>query len=229
MSEHRTVLVVAAHTDDEALGCGATIRRHADRGDSIAAIHLTDGVGSRSADATDADAVDVRHDAALGSARILGFDWVAGGDFPDNALDTVPLLEVCKFIESAKRDVDPDLVYVHHGGDLNVDHRIAFQATLTAFRPQPGERCREIRTFEVASSTEWSDPDIGPRFDPQIFVDASETWLEKRRALEVYDEEMRAYPHSRSIEALDALSRWRGAQVGLERAEAFGLVRRIER
>jgi LmbE family N-acetylglucosaminyl deacetylase len=154
---------------------------------------------------------------------------VAHGNFPDNATDSVPLLDIVKFIESAKEEVAPNLVYTHHGGDLNVDHRIAFQATLTAFRPQPGEQVSEIRTFEVVSSTEWSHQNIGESFDPNLFVDASEHWKAKVAALNEYKTEMRDYPHVRSHDAVEALATRRGTQVGLPKAEAFEAVRRIIR
>ncbi len=221
------VLVVGAHPDDETLGCGATIRRHVDAGDAVFAVHLTDGVGAR-ADG-DAPASAARLAAANCAADLLGFEWVARGDFPDNALDSLPLLELVRFVEEAKARVQPTLVYTHCGSDLNVDHRLAFQATLTAFRPRVQERCLELRTFEVASATEWGDPSLGPAFQPDLFVDATATWKVKIQALKAYSDELRPSPNSRSLEALDALSSWRGAQVGLVRAEAFRVVHRVVR
>jgi LmbE family N-acetylglucosaminyl deacetylase len=100
---------------------------------------------------------------------------------------------------------------------------------MTAFRPQPNESCREIRTFEVPSSTEWSHASLGADFRPNLFIDVSDTWNAKRGALKAYRMEMRPFPHARSYEALDALSTWRGAQVGLPRAEAFEIIRRVLR
>ncbi len=228
MNHTRRILVVVAHSDDEALGCGATLRRHADQGDQVFCVSLTDGVGSRQ-DAQAHEEAAARRQSAAESAKLLGFQWVATGSFPDNALDSVPLLDIARFVESAKAMVGPSIVYTHHGGDLNVDHRAAFQAVLTAFRPQPGESCQEIRTFEVASSSEWSHASVGSLFVPQLFVDVAATWEQKMAALNAYDQEMRPFPHARSRQALDALSTWRGAQVGLARAEAFELVRRILR
>jgi LmbE family N-acetylglucosaminyl deacetylase len=222
------VLVVSAHADDEALGCGATLRRHADAAAEVFCISLTNGVGARRHPRAIKSAQE-RQSAAEQSAGLLGFTWIASGDFPDNALDSVPLLDVARFVEAAKTQVTPDIVYTHHGGDLNVDHRVAFSAVLTAFRPQPNESCQEIRTFEVPSSTEWSHASLGATFRPNLFVDASHTWDAKRRALKAYEKEMRPFPHARSYEALDALSTWRGAQVGLPRAEAFEIVRRVLR
>lgn len=221
------ILIVAAHTDDEVLGCGGAICRHIEKGDSVYAVHLTDGVGSRMQ--VSDEIKRRRSEAAERAADILKFKWVAGGAFPDNACDAIPLLEIVQFVEDVKHEVRPDFVYTHHGGDLNVDHRIAFQATLTAFRPQPQETVREIRSFEVASSTEWNDASSGADFAPNLFVDISGVWEQKKRALKAYNEEMRPFPHSRSIEALEALSKWRGSQVGVEHAEAFRIIRRLER
>lgn len=221
-----SVLVVAAHPDDEALGCGGALRRHAAAGHPVRAVHLTDGVGSR----RDASPDDVRRRrrASERAASVLGFEWLARGDFPDNALDSVPLLEIVRFVEDAVRRARPTVVYTHHGGDLNVDHRLAFRATLTALRPAPDAPRPEIRAFEVPSSTEWSHPAVGPAFTPSLFLDVSAHWDRKREALECYREELRAPPHPRSPEGVDALARWRGAQAGLERAEAFDVVRRVE-
>jgi LmbE family N-acetylglucosaminyl deacetylase len=222
------VLVVAAHPDDEALGCGAVLRRHVEAGAEVFCVSLTNGVGSR-ADAHGREEVAQRGQAAAESARILGFRWLAQGDLPDNALDTVPLLDVARLVEVAKAEARPDIVYTHHGGDLNVDHRVAFAATLTAFRPQPRETYSEIRTFEVPSSTDWSHAAVGPDFHPTLFIDAVTTWPAKQAALAAYATEMRPFPHARSSQAIEALSTWRGAQVGLARAEAFEVIRRIVR
>ncbi|MCS3634886.1 LmbE family N-acetylglucosaminyl deacetylase [Salinibacter ruber] len=221
-----SILAVVAHPDDETLGCGATLCRHKESGDKIYVLSLTDGVGARGATS---DSAAKRREAAERAAGVLGFEWVAHGDFPDNALDSVPLLEIVQFIESVKEDFAPDLIYTHHGGDLNIDHRIVFQAVLTAFRPKPREQATELRTFEVASSTEWSDSSIGGQFTPDLFVDVSEHWDAKLAALNEYDTEIRNYPHSRSMKALRTLSKRRGAQVGLPKAEAFETVRRIVR
>src|SRR5690554_119177 len=141
----RRILVVAAHTDDETLGCGASIRRHVAEGDEVFALHLTNGIGARSKHSP-LDLVK-REEAANKAADLLGFEWIAKGQFPDNALDSVPLIEVIQFIEEAKQRVSSTHLYAHHGADLNVDHRVAFQAMLTACRPQPGDTVREIRTF----------------------------------------------------------------------------------
>ena len=221
------VLVVAAHPDDEALGAGATLARHTLSGGAVHILFLTDGVAARCS--VDAKARDARRAAATAAAEILGAKPPRYFDGPDNQLDTLPLLTIAKAVEKAIAEVNPAIIYTHHGADLNVDHRVAHQAVLTAARPMPGMPVRAIYAFEVPSSTEWSSPAIGEPFHPTRFVDATRTLDRKTAALAAYKEEMRPFPHPRSIEAVQALMRWRGATVGCETAEAFEVIRDIVR
>lgn len=221
-----SVLVVAAHADDEALGCGGTIARHAAQGDEVHVVFMTDGVGSRrgadiEAEAAQRNAARDRALAILGVRSMRAFAW------PDNEMDQVPLLEIVKPLEARIAELRPRIVYTHHGGDLNVDHRITQQAVLTACRPLPGSPVAEIHAFEVLSSTEWSLP--GQPFVPQVFVDITATWAAKRAALEAYADEMRAAPHARSIAAAEAQATLRGHAVGVAKAEAFQLLRQLRR
>lgn len=216
------VLVIAAHPDDEALGCGGTIARHAAAGDSVDVAFFTDGVGSRA----DGDAALRNHHAGKAS-EILGFRRMDFGLFADQQMDAVPLLNVVETLRAAVFTCRPDIVYTHHGGDLNLDHRIVHQATLTALRPMPGFPVSAIYAYEVPSSTEWAS-DTLPAFRPNHFVDVSGFMDQKLAALQAYEEEMRPFPHPRSIEAVKALAAWRGASVGLHAAEAFMTVRSIQ-
>ena len=120
------------------------------------------------------------------------------------------------------------MVYTHSGSDLNIDHRVVANAVLTAFRPQPNEHCRELRLFEVASATDYGNAAITGSFSPNLFIDITNEWSEKAESLKAYSIEMRDYPHSRSIESIKNLSKVRGNQVGLELAEAFEVLRKIE-
>lgn len=218
------VLVVAAHPDDEVLGCGGTIARHVANGDQVCAMFLTDGVGARG----QGDDVAVRRrEACQRASAILGITADRHEGLPDNELDGLPLLGVVRAVEFAVLKIKPDIVYTHHAGDLNIDHRIAHQAVSTACRPVPGSTVKAIYAFEVPSSTEWgSDGDLV--FRPNHFVDISKMLETKMTALEAYAEEMRPFPHPRSMKAVRALAQWRGATVGLVAAEAFMTVRRIE-
>ena len=226
MAQMKTVLVVAAHPDDEVLGCGGTIARHVAEGSAAHVLFLADGVSSRLGGGGK-DELARRNAAASNAAKVLGLHppRLFGG--PDNALDGMPLIEIIRGIEAVIAEIKPDVVYTHHAGDLNVDHRIACQAVLTACRPQPGFCVRAIYAFEVPSSTEWAASSTGPSFTPQRFVDVTATLDKKRQALAAYQEEMRPFPHARSAEAVDALMRYRGASVGVAAAEAFVVLREI--
>ncbi|HUH59505.1 MAG TPA: PIG-L deacetylase family protein [Candidimonas sp.] len=218
----KTILVVAAHTDDEALGCGGTIARHVAEGDKVHAIFLADGVTSRPGVGED-DAR--RRAAAAGNAqRILGLSSVIYLNLPDNRLDSLALLDIVQPLERAIESISPEVIYTHHHGDLNVDHRIAHQAVMTACRPIPGAKLRAIYTFEVMSSTEWATQPLSP-FIPVYYVDITEHLTTKLDALSAYELEMRDAPHSRSIEHLEHLSRHRGHSIGVPAAEAFMVIR----
>ncbi len=175
------------------------------------------------------NAVHHRYEASLRAAKILGMEWIDGGNFLDNAMDSIPLLAVVRVIEEIKNQIKPTIVYTHSAADLNVDHRIVSQATLTAFRPQPDESWNEIRLFEVPSATDYGHEDITAMFVPNLLISIEDTWDAKLEALKQYSTEIREFPHSRSYEAIKSLAQYRGYQVGLEMVEAFQLIRKIER
>lgn len=220
----KAVLVVAAHSDDEALGCGGTIARHAAEGDTVYTVFLADGVSSRQG--AGVEALQSRNHASEEARHILGIHKCYYLGLPDNRLDSLPLIEVIQPLEKVIAEVKPHTIYTHHYGDLNVDHRIAHQAVMTACRPQPGSSVRSILTFEVMSSTEWNSAGAAP-FLPTVYSDISAYLPTKLAALQAYAEEMRETPHSRSIRHLEVLARHHGACVGLEAAEAFMLMRAI--
>lgn len=226
------VLVVAAHPDDEVLGCGGTIARLVDCGVEVHIALLADGVGSRKISAIDAKSNEnliARRQAARKAAKILGAKSVVFGDFPDNRMDTIALLEITQFIEKLIVLIQPETVFTHHAGDLNVDHRLTSQAVLTACRPMPNSTVHTVLFFEVPSSTEWQMPSYNIRFEPNFFLETTAQLDRRNLALEAYAEEIRPWPHIRSYEALNHLSRLRGATVGVEAAEAFMLGRKLLR
>lgn len=224
MSNH--VLVIAAHPDDEVLGCGGTLARHSANGDKVNLVFLADGVGSRVGDDFEA-ALSARRTSGRDSAQVLGAEEPVYLNFPDNRLDAVAMLDVVQEIERAVRDVQPSVVYTHHAGDLNVDHRICHQAVVTAFRPTPGQCVKSIYGFEIPSSTEWVSSSESQIFRPSHFVNISEYLESKVRAMRCYQMEMRHFPHPRSERAIDALARWRGATAGFSAAEAFTVIRQL--
>lgn len=224
------ILVVAAHPDDEVLGCGGTIARHADVGDQVQVLIMAEGATSRQQQRDReqvGDELSALTRAAHAAGVILGAAGVELLALPDNRLDSLDLLDVIKQIETRINRYQPQAVYVHHAGDVNVDHRRLHEAVVTACRPTPGHCVKRLLSFEVASSSEWQPPGSAPTFQPNWFVDISDQWRRKRDALLAYASEMRPWPHARSLEALEHLARWRGAQVGVEAAEAFCLLRNL--
>ena len=219
----KTILVVAAHSDDEALGCGGTMARHAMHGDTVHVLFLADGVTSRDKNADSC----ARNQAAINAAKLLGAQPPQFLNLPDNRLDTVPFLEIVQSVEKKIQELSPDTIYTHHGGDLNIDHEITHRAVMTACRPIPSQPVSSIYGFEVLSSTEWGSDNMNAFF-PVHYVSIEGFYKEKLAALNCYAEEMRPFPHARSFEAVEALVRLRGCQVGLTAAEAFTVLRQIK-
>lgn len=220
----KNVLVVAAHSDDEALGCAGTIAKHVAQGNKVHLLFMTDGVGARNINNKKAYE---RIITAQNVARILKVCSVTNLDFPDNKMDSVPLLDIVKEIENLIERIQPEVIYTHHIGDLNIDHQITHKAVLTACRPQPGYSLKEIYAFEILSSTEWQTAGLLP-FCPNVYVDITDYLEKKIEVLGIYEEEMRQPPHSRSIENAIRLNAIRGNSVGMEYAEAFTLVRLLK-
>jgi N-acetylglucosamine malate deacetylase 1 len=214
------VLVIAPHALDEVLGCGGTMARHADEGRRVHTLVLCgDGTG------LDAE----RRTSAHAAAAILGSVPPHFAGFPENRSDTVPLGEVVAAIERLVAELRPGTVYVSHGGNLNIDHQTAFRAAATALRPVPGAPVTAYYAYEIASSTDWAPPGFGTAFVPHRFVEITATLERKRRALEAYAIDMRGEPHARSLASLENLARGRGATVGVAAAEAFAVLRELQR
>ena len=222
----QSVAVIVAHPDDEVLGFGGAMAAHAGRGDRVHVLILATGLASRApGSAIETSELSALRQNALDAAEIIGAAGIEFADFPDTQMDSVPLLDVVLRIEKFLADVVPSVVYTHHAGDLNIDHSVVARAVLTACRPLPESKIVEILAGEVNSSTEWgAAPD---QMAATEFIDIGGILERKLKALECYKSELRDWPHPRSLKAVEALARWRGAQVGLDAAEAFTLIRRI--
>jgi N-acetylglucosamine malate deacetylase 1 len=222
------VLIVAAHPDDEVLGVGGTAARHADVGDDVHVLIMAEGATSRAPQRRQEEHVlelSALQRAANAAAAILGTRPPIFAALPDNRLDSLDLLDVVKEVEGVIASLRPAIVYTHHGGDLNIDHVVTHRATLTACRPLPGQTVRALYTFETVSSSEWGSSDQDAPFRPLHFVDIGPALDRKMAALRCYEAEMRPFPHARSHQAVEALTRLRGAQTGLIAAEGFGVIR----
>ncbi|OPX88188.1 MAG: 1D-myo-inositol 2-acetamido-2-deoxy-alpha-D-glucopyranoside deacetylase [Pelotomaculum sp. PtaB.Bin104] len=225
------VVVIAAHPDDEVLGCGGTIAKHVRNNDKVHVVILAEGLTSRHERRNRekiGQALAELEQSARKANKILGVSSLELHDFPDNRMDSLDLLDVVKVVENIIGKYRPEIIYTHHAGDVNIDHRRIHEAVIAACRPMPGCPVKKLLFFEVPSSTEWQVPGNVPYFMPGWFVNISETLDVKLKALGEYASEMRDWPHSRSIVAIKHQAHWRGASIGVEAAEAFMLGRNIE-
>lgn len=224
------VMVIAAHPDDEVLGCGGTMAKLAEQGVRVHVVILGEGITSRFDDRGQADraALEALHARSKQAGVILGAQSVSVLDLPDNRFDSVPMLDVVKRVERAIEQCGPEVVYTQHGGDLNVDHVVTFRATLTATRPMASCGVRAVYAYEVASSTEWAFGRFSPAFEPNAFIDIGATLDRKIAAMQTYESEARPFPHPRSPEALRAIAQRWGSVIGRPAAEAFQLIRSVD-
>jgi len=223
------VLVVAAHPDDELLGCGGTAVRLAREGHSVYFAILGEGITSRTTKREESDlgAVKDLSGCSRRVAHLLGVKELSMHGLPDNRFDSLNLLDVIKIVEGLIERWHPEAIYTHHGGDLNVDHQIVSRAVLTATRPISGHPVKELYMFEIPSSTEWAFQQLSPVFKPNVFVGIEDTLALKIEGMRLYESEARSFPHPRSGAALTAIAQRWGSVVGKSAAEAFEAVRLI--
>lgn len=225
-------MVVVAHPDDELLGLGASLNKLImNFSVTTHVVILGEGITSR------ADHRNVHiwenelatHRQNIDNAQLaIGYHSKSIYNFPDNRFDSLALLDIIKVIEKEKSVFNPDVIFTHHGGDLNVDHQLTFEAVMTASRPMQNERVKTIISFETPSGTEWRSVTDPRHFLPNLFISISEENLDaKIRGMESYEFEKRAYPHPRSPEALKIQAQRWGIAVGSELAEAFCIIRSI--
>ena len=229
---NKKILVVVAHPDDELLGLGATMHKLINEYNvKTHVVILGEGITSRS-DSRDLQKWEedlLIHKGNIKNAqKAIGYDSVNTYDFPDNRFDSVALLDIVKVIEKEKESFIPDVIFTHHGGDLNIDHQRTFEAVMTACRPMSHETIKTIITFETPSGTEWRANTDPRHFLPNLFIAVSLGDLEaKIKGMESYEFESRSFPHPRSPEALRIQAQRWGVAVGINYVEAFNIVRLI--
>jgi LmbE family N-acetylglucosaminyl deacetylase len=232
--KNKKILVVVAHPDDELLGLGATMHKLIiEQNCKVRVIILGEGITSRS-DERDPEhwkeELKIHRQNIEQARKAIGYESVGVYDFPDNRFDTVALLDIIKVIEKEKNSFQPEVIFTHHGGDVNIDHQRAFEAVITATRPLNHEIVKTIITFETPSGTEWRASSDPKHFIPNLFFSVNKENLESKiKGMESYEFEKRNYPHPRSPEALKIQAQRWGIVVGVNYAEAFQLIRSISK
>ena len=227
---NKRIMIVAAHPDDELLGLGASMHKWI-REENVTThvVILGEGITSRS-DVRNVDewkdVLEKHHQNMYSAAKIIGYHSVKSYNFSDNRFDSHALLDIVKVVEHEKENFQPDIILTHHGGDLNIDHQLTFQAVMTATRPMQEECVKAVITFETSSATEWQATCDPRTFTPNLFMEISEEDLQaKIDAMAAYQYETREFPHPRSAEALRIMAQYRGYTVGKKLAEAFQIIR----
>ena len=227
LKSNGNILVVAAHPDDEILGCGGAVARLVKEGATVYVLILGEGVTSREETRNrekKLKELENLKNESLAANRLLGVREVFFHDIADNRFDTVPFLDIVKIIEKCKREIRPGIIFTHFRNDLNIDHQLTFRAVITATRPLPEETVRAVYSFESFSATEWNFP---LSFSPNLFINIEDTLEMKARAFSLYLSELRDYPHPRSVEAIHRSAEKWGVQVGRGACEAFEVVSSI--
>jgi LmbE family N-acetylglucosaminyl deacetylase len=230
--KNKKILIVVAHPDDELLGLGATMHKLINEQNcTVRAIILGEGITSRSDKRNPeqwSEELKIHRSNIESARKAIGYESVGIYDFPDNRFDTVALLDIIKVIEKEKEDFQPEIIFSHHGGDVNIDHQRTFEAVIAATRPMEDEVVKTVITFETPSGTEWIASSDPRKFTPNLFIEVSKKNLEaKINGMESYEFERRKYPHPRSPEALTVRSQYWGVTVGKKYAEVFCIVRTI--
>ncbi len=223
MIKNKKILIIAAHPDDEILGCGGTILK-LKKNNLIKVIFMTNGTDARG---KNKKASQKRIQGCLNLFKKLKLNKPLILNFPDNKMDTVPLLKIVKKIEEILSKFNPEVVFTHFDGCLNIDHQITFKATVTACRPLKKTSVKKILSFEVPSSTEWA-LSKDKKFQPNYYINISKYIKEKILLMKYYKDEIRPFPHSRSLKSIKTLSEYRGASAGVKNAEAFYLYRYLD-
>ena len=224
---NKKILIVAAHPDDEVLGCFGTVARLIKEGYEAYTLILGEGKTSRDEERVlenKKDEIEVLNTEIQKANDIIGIKKVFVESFADNRFDSVDLLDIIKVISKVKEEIKPDIIFTHYEHDLNIDHQITYKAVITATRPMEDECVKEIYSFEILSSTEWNYP---LSFSPDTFFDISDTLDLKLKAMKEYTSELCVYPHPRSVEGIELNAKYQGMRVGKKYVEAFKSIRVI--
>jgi len=217
-------LVIAAHPDDETLGCGGLISRLTHSGNEVKVIFMAEGPSCRYENGPSQEMgkeIEYRNECAIKALKILGVNKYFFHNLPCGRLDMQPIIKLAKILEKEISIFRPTSIITHSRKDVNKDHKITYQAALQATRPT-GNSVEQLLSFEILSSSEWNYPN---QFNPNVFIDIEEHFVNKIKAMNCYSTEQPPAPHPRSDKVIKSLARYRGSQAGLNYAESFELIR----
>ena len=224
----KKIMLVAAHPDDELLGSAGTLLLYKKKGYNIKIIFLSDGESSRNISENKKKfLIKKRKSQAKKISKLCKFTEPAFAEFPDNRLDTISMLTIVKFVENEIKKFKPTIIITHNENDLNIDHKLTIKAVVTATRPSTKTFVKSIYCCETPSSTENNFSKIKVNFNPNLYFDISKFIDQKIKLLKIYKNEIKSYPHSRSLEGIKVLAKYRGTQIGVKYAEAFYILRKL--
>lgn len=218
------ILIFAPHPDDEILGCGGTMIKHIESGDDVYVCIVTKGC----LPLFSPESVEKVRNEAKKCHDIIGVKKTFLLDFPAAMMEKVERYELNGKILDVIREVQPDMVFIPHWGDMQKDHQMVAEACMVALRPKYEPKVRSIYSYETMSETAWNAPNVQNDFIPNVFVDISGTLEKKKAALNVFETQVSPFPDARSLESIDALAKYRGALMNVKAAEAFMLIREIK-
>lgn len=217
----KKILVIAPHPDDEVLGCGGTIKKYAQAGNEVFLCVVTEAYTPDWSEKF----IKERPKEIKKAAKILGIKKTYLLDLPTVKLDAIHQKELNQAIWAVIEEVKPRIVYLPHGGDINKDHRLVFEAALVALRPSNKTSVKKILCYETLSET--AEGRSLKEFLPNIYENIDNEFKKKVEAMKIYKSEIKKFPHPRSLAMMEILAKNRGSEAGLRRAEAFMLIREI--
>ena len=223
----KKILVIAPHPDDEVLGCGGTIKKYTESGNEVYLCIVTKAYTPDWSE----EYIKEKSKETKSSNNVLGIKKTLFLDLPTVKLDTIPQKKLNDLINNCVKEVNPEIVFIPFFSDINKDHKLVSESAMVALRPKPDSFVRKVYFYEVLSETEWAQPaqKIEEVFMPNFYEDISEYLDNKIKAMECYKSELKEYPHPRSLKGIKILAQKRGTECGVKAAEAFMLLREINK
>ncbi|MDR2646016.1 MAG: PIG-L family deacetylase [Holosporaceae bacterium] len=220
------VIVIAPHPDDETLGCGGTILKHKEAGDSVYCVFVTsmwEEYGFSE------DQIKIQEQQINNVSRVYNFDDIFQLKYPTTRLDIIPMAEIIFEISGVFKQVMPEVVYLPNRSDVHSDHRVVFYAAFACTKAFRCPSIKKILMYETISETNLMPAFADNMFIPNYYINITKYFERKVTILETcYDKEIGLPPFPRSIQNVETLAKFRAmGGGGMQYAEAFCLIKRI--